>query len=463
MAVEVVELKDVDNMAPRIDSFEIGKLNHENDKPYLDITWSATDNCPNSVSVWVDQGYLERRYPDSDNTMTAQINPFEPEDWKDKWTGGKNSFTVAPCGMRWYLDDPAASGTVWIAFQDVCCNEATETTSFEGFEFDLGILIEVEGMGKVIGPEPGRYPYGKEICLTYEATDCWYFVEWQVEDRKGTWTDDSRELCFPLTGDSTVTAIFKQYVYTVYVVDDPTGAASELTADATYLCGATACVDATPTDCYDFLYWNTGDATESGPSYCFTVEGDVTLTAVFKIKQYEVTLSASPTNGGTVTGADTYDCGSEVTVVATPADFYDFVGWFAGETLVSTNTEYTFTVTEDVDLEARFTIESYNVVFIRSHPGVRVGQVVITPNPDIKLDEDRVFGNDLVLSLETTLVLERGNYLLEALNRTGFTLIPNLTFVTWTLEGGVSTTNPWTSGNIDIELTGDATITATFN
>jgi hypothetical protein len=252
-------------------------------------------------------------------------------------------------------------------------------------------------------------------------------------------------------------------VYTVYVVDDPTGAASELTADATYLCGATACVDATPTDCYDFLYWNTGDATESGPSYCFTVEGDVTLTAVFKIKQYEVTLSASPTNGGTVTGADTYDCGSEVTVVATPADCYDFVGWFAGETLVSTNTEYTFTVTEDVDLEARFTIESYNVVFIRSHPGVRVGQVVITPNPDIKLDEDRVFGNDLVLSLETTLVLERGNYLLEALNRTGFTLIPNLTFVTWTLEGGVSTTNPWTSGNIDIELTGDATITATFN
>jgi len=88
MAGEVVELKDVDNMAPRIDSFEIGKLNHENDKPYLDITWSATDNCPNSVSVWVDQGYLERRYPDSDNTMTAQINPFEPEDWKDKWTGG---------------------------------------------------------------------------------------------------------------------------------------------------------------------------------------------------------------------------------------------------------------------------------------------------------------------------------------------------------------------------------------
>jgi len=182
----------------------------------------------------------------------------------------------------------------------------------------------------------------------------------------------------------------------------------------------------------------------------------VTLTAVFKIKQYEVTLSASPTNGGTVTGADTYDCGSEVTVVSTPADFYDFVGWFVGETLVSEDAEYTFTVTEDVDLEARFTIESYNVVFIRSHSGS-----LINPDPDIKLDGVRVFGEDKRNSTETSDVVERGIHALVAVERDGF--LWDLNFVTWTLEGGVSTTDSWTDKNISIALTGDATIVATFN
>ena len=53
--------------------------------------------------------------------------------------------------------------------------------------------------------------------------------------------------------------------------------------------------------------------------------------------------------------------GSEVTVVATPDKDCDFVGWFVGdsETAVSTDAKYTFTVTEDVTLTARFKI-NYN-------------------------------------------------------------------------------------------------------
>jgi len=50
-----------------------------------------------------------------------------------------------------------------------------------------------------------------------------------------------------------------------------------------------------------------------------------------------------------------------VTVTAEADECYDFDGWYEGETLVSEEAEYTFTVTEDVDLVAVFTIKTYVV------------------------------------------------------------------------------------------------------
>lgn len=48
------------------------------------------------------------------------------------------------------------------------------------------------------------------------------------------------------------------------------------------------------------------------------------------------------------------ELGSSVTVTATPDAERRFVGWYAGDTLVGTETEYTFMVTEAVELTARF-------------------------------------------------------------------------------------------------------------
>ncbi|HRR45509.1 MAG TPA: hypothetical protein P5224_13335, partial [Mesotoga sp.] len=59
------------------------------------------------------------------------------------------------------------------------------------------------------------------------------------------------------------------------------------------------------------------------------------------------------------------DCGSEITVVATPADCYDFVGWFIDPLTVPYpffDSEYVFTVTEDINLVAKFTLKTFEVV-----------------------------------------------------------------------------------------------------
>ena len=66
--------------------------------------------------------------------------------------------------------------------------------------------------------------------------------------------------------------------------------------------------------------------------------------------KYTLTLAASPSNGGTVTGAGVYDAGSEVTINAAPASGYTFKKWSDG----NTNAERMVTVDGDMSLTATF-------------------------------------------------------------------------------------------------------------
>ena len=69
--------------------------------------------------------------------------------------------------------------------------------------------------------------------------------------------------------------------------------------------------------------------------------------------KFNVTATAE---NGTVEGAGVYEQGTEATLTATPAEGYEFVNWTSGETVVSTENPYTFTVNADVALVANFEI-----------------------------------------------------------------------------------------------------------
>ena len=78
------------------------------------------------------------------------------------------------------------------------------------------------------------------------------------------------------------------------------------------------------------------------------------------VEKYTVTVNSIGDGNVAIKDKDgtsaEFEAGSTVTVVATPDDGYMFSGWFidGNETPVSTAAEYTFTVSEDVALTARF-------------------------------------------------------------------------------------------------------------
>ena len=80
---------------------------------------------------------------------------------------------------------------------------------------------------------------------------------------------------------------------------------------------------------------------------------------------YSVELSANPSGGGTVSGSGFYaKNGSTATVTATPNEHYNFVNWTENGDEVSTDAEYSFTVSGDRELVANFEIEKFIVQFV---------------------------------------------------------------------------------------------------
>ena len=119
-----------------------------------------------------------------------------------------------------------------------------------------------------------------------------------------------------------------------------------VTGGGTYQQGQSCTVHATPATGYTFLRWTeNGTQVSSSANYTFTVNANRTLVAHFQVQSYNITATADPTNGGTVTGGGYYNYGQSCTLTAAPATGYTFVNWTRNGTQVSTNPSYTFTVT----------------------------------------------------------------------------------------------------------------------
>ena len=131
-----------------------------------------------------------------------------------------------------------------------------------------------------------------------------------------------------------------------------------------------------------FVRWSDGNTDNPRT---ISVEGDATYTAEFLPNEYTITVLYDNIKGY-VSGAGTYDYGSQVTLTATANAGYQFEQWSNG---VKDN-PYLFTATEDLTLEAQYTQSPSTAVENISADGdtavrkvFRNGQVYILRNGKI--------------------------------------------------------------------------------
>ena len=151
--------------------------------------------------------------------------------------------------------------------------------------------------------------------------------------------------------------------YVINVSANPTNGGT-VDGGGTYNQGTSCTVTASANPCYTFLRWTeNGMTVSSSVNYTFTVNGDRNLVAQFQAQpqNYTISVSANPTNGGTVSGGGTYQEGQSCTVTATAANGYTFQRWTENGQQVSTNASYTFTVTGNRTLVAQFQAQSYTI------------------------------------------------------------------------------------------------------
>ena len=269
--------------------------------------------------------------------------------------GSTATLTAVPAAnthfVQWNDGDTHATRTI------VVTSDTAFTATFAYNPVTVTLINANPTMGTT-NPVPGTYTFnlGDSIGALATANTGYHFAYWALNMAGATDTimDNPIGEVIPnlpmFAGmNFTVTANFapNQYTLTVAANDNTMGT---VTGSGTYNYLDTVTITATPANHCLFVQWNDGNTNAVRD---VVVTGDATYTATFQAEpQYELTLTADPTDGGTMTGAGLYYAGETVTIVATPNDGYHFLGWALEEStdfdyiIFTHDPTYTFTMYE---------------------------------------------------------------------------------------------------------------------
>lgn len=218
----------------------------------------------------------------------------------------------------------------------------------------------------------GDYNQNATCTLTATANEGYTFVNWTEGE---TEVSTSAEYSFTVTSARVLTANFQLNSYTISASANPTAGGSVAGA-GTYDHFQNCTLTATANEGYTFVNWTKGgDQVSTNPSYSFTVAEAGDYVANFQLNSYEIAATATPTAGGSITGAGDYNHFASCTLTATPATDYHFVHWTKEGVTgpISTAATYIFTVTEDATYTATFAIDEYRLDSIRTTWQVKIG------------------------------------------------------------------------------------------
>ena len=207
----------------------------------------------------------------------------------------------------------------------------------------------------------GEYNQGASCTVSATAATGYTFVNWT---ENGNQVSTDANYTFTVNSNRNLVANFQIQSYNITATADPT-AGGNVTGANTYNYGQSCTLTATPNTGYTFVNWTkNGTQVSTNASYTFTVTESAAYVAHFNINSYTVSVSANPSNGGTVTGGGTYTYGQNCTVTATASSGHVFINWTENGNIVSTSVNYTFAVTNNHNLVANFATDAVTITAI---------------------------------------------------------------------------------------------------
>jgi M6 family metalloprotease-like protein len=199
----------------------------------------------------------------------------------------------------------------------------------------------------------GFYYIGNNVIVTATVNTGYEFNNWT---KSGEVVSLDTAYSFTASEIVELVANFNIRTYTISVSANSTDGGN-VTGGGTYEYGENVTVSATANDGYMFINWTkNGVQISSNPNFIFQAIEDLDLVANFALKSYMISVIANPKDGGTVTGEGTYQYGENITVSATANDNYIFLNWTSNSSIISAETSFSFSATENKDLVANFEI-----------------------------------------------------------------------------------------------------------
>ncbi len=284
-------------------------------------------------------------------------------------SGGCNGGSTVPGGIDYEFDDVSDEGS---CFGDFTCADDDEIAvriaagEFGPLTFptpggptqlwDVSFSGVFSGKAHLtVAYDPTLLPAGLDedaLCLYEYHDDAWHKLAGAVDA-----TSDTIAVSTPQLGPLALAVdLGAGASYSIGVAADPAEGGT-VEGGGAYAAGSLATVVASPSPGFVFSQWTEGGSgVSTSPTYTFAVPSDRTLIAHFAPAGAAKTVvtRSTPAAGGTTSGDGAYAPGTTATVVAVPHPGYKFSKWLVNEVAVSTSASYSFTVTDNRTLVAKF-------------------------------------------------------------------------------------------------------------